>query len=163
MSQSKGPHFSDVLLKAGKRKWLNCIQLLGTPQTVAHQAPHSSEFSRPDTGVGCHFLFQGIFLTQRQPRSPTLKADSFLFEPWGKPIKSRGWGANRGRGQWETHRSQATTDLGILVEILMSTFLLDFQRYLFLTGVNTKDQRPQSFYAPSLRPHFWDIHRWGEG
>ena len=34
-----------------------------TPWTVARQAPLSMEFSRKDTGVGCYFLLQGIFLT----------------------------------------------------------------------------------------------------
>ena len=31
---------------------------------VAHQTPLSMGFPRQDTGVGCHFLLQGIFLTQ---------------------------------------------------------------------------------------------------
>ena len=35
-----------------------------TPQTVARQAPLSMGFSSKNTGVGCHFLLQGIFLTQ---------------------------------------------------------------------------------------------------
>ena len=30
----------------------------------SHQAPLSVEFTREDTGVGCHFLLQGIFPTQ---------------------------------------------------------------------------------------------------
>ena len=34
-----------------------------TPQTVAHQAPLSTEFSRQEYWC-CHFLFQGVFLTQ---------------------------------------------------------------------------------------------------
>ena len=34
------------------------------PLTAAHQARLSMEFSRQNTGVGCHFLLQGIFLTQ---------------------------------------------------------------------------------------------------
>ena len=33
------------------------------PQTVAHQAL-SMGFSRQEYGVGCHFLFLGIFPTQ---------------------------------------------------------------------------------------------------
>ena len=37
---------------------------LVTPWTVACQAPLSIAFSRQDTRVGCHFLLQGIFLTQ---------------------------------------------------------------------------------------------------
>ena len=35
-----------------------------TPRTVACQTPLSMGFSRQDTGVGCHFLLQGIFPTQ---------------------------------------------------------------------------------------------------
>ena len=35
-----------------------------TPWTEAHQAPLSTEFSGKNTGMGCHFLLQGIFLTQ---------------------------------------------------------------------------------------------------
>ena len=35
-----------------------------TPWTVARQAPLSMGFSRKITGVGCHFLLKGIFLTQ---------------------------------------------------------------------------------------------------
>ena len=35
-----------------------------TPRTAARQAPLSMGFSRQDTGVGCHSLLQGIFLSQ---------------------------------------------------------------------------------------------------
>ena len=35
-----------------------------TPWTVARQAPLSGDFSSKNTGVDCHFLLQGIFLTQ---------------------------------------------------------------------------------------------------
>ena len=35
-----------------------------TPWTVAHQAPLSIGFPGKNTRVGCHFLFQGIFLAQ---------------------------------------------------------------------------------------------------
>ena len=41
----------------------SCLTL-GTPLTVARQAPLSMGFFRQETGVGCHFLLQGIFLTQ---------------------------------------------------------------------------------------------------
>ena len=34
------------------------------PWTVTHQALLSMGFSRKDTGVGCHFPLQGMFLTQ---------------------------------------------------------------------------------------------------
>ena len=44
-------HFSHVLL---------CVTLW----TVAHQAPLSMGFSSKNTGVGCHFLLQGLFPIQ---------------------------------------------------------------------------------------------------
>ena len=44
---------------------LSHVQLFATPRTVAHQAPLSMGlFPSKNTGVGCHFLLQGIFLTQ---------------------------------------------------------------------------------------------------
>ena len=42
----------------------SCLTL-ATPWTAAHQAPLSWNFPVKNTGVGWHFLFQGIFLTQR--------------------------------------------------------------------------------------------------
>ena len=41
------------------------IQLFVTPWIVACQAPLSWDFPGKNTGVGCHFLLQGIFPTQR--------------------------------------------------------------------------------------------------
>ena len=39
-----------------------------------------------NTGVGCYFLLQGIFPTQRiEPGSPALQADSLPSEPRWKP------------------------------------------------------------------------------
>ena len=35
-----------------------------TPWTITHQALLSTEFSNKNTGVGCHFLLQGIFRTE---------------------------------------------------------------------------------------------------
>ena len=40
------------------------VRLFVTPWTVAHQALLSMEFSKQETGVGSHSLFQGIFLTR---------------------------------------------------------------------------------------------------
>ena len=52
-------------------KLLLLFSLLGisdsfvTPRTAAHQVPLSMGFSRQEYwNVGCHFLLQGIFLTQ---------------------------------------------------------------------------------------------------
>ena len=47
---------------------------------IGCQAPLSKEFSGKNTGVGCHFLLQGIFPTQgwnrMSPMSPALQAYS---------------------------------------------------------------------------------------
>ena len=40
------------------------VQLFVTPWTVAHQAPLPWDPPGKNTGVGCCFLHQGIFLTQ---------------------------------------------------------------------------------------------------
>ena len=57
---------------------LSCVWLLATPWSVACQAPLSMEFSGKNTGVGCHSLLQGIFLTQRSnPR--LLPCMQFLY------------------------------------------------------------------------------------
>ena len=56
-----------------------------TPWTVACQASLSMEFTRQDTGMGCHSFLQGIF----QGSNPSLlhwQADSFTTEPPRKPL-----------------------------------------------------------------------------
>ena len=47
-----------------KVKSLSHVQLFATPWTVAYQAPPSMEFPRQEYWSGCHYLLQGIFLTQ---------------------------------------------------------------------------------------------------
>ena len=50
---------------------------LATTWTVACQVPLSMEFPAPkNTGVGCHFLFHGIFLAQGSNPCLILQADS---------------------------------------------------------------------------------------
>ena len=49
------------------------------------------DFPGKNTGVGCHFLLQRIFLTQglrASPASLALQIDSLPSEPAGKPSKS---------------------------------------------------------------------------
>ena len=50
-----------------KVKLLSHVQLFATPWTAAHHAPPSVHgiFQARILGVGCHFLLQGIFVTQR--------------------------------------------------------------------------------------------------
>ena len=43
---------------------LSRVLLLVAPWNVAHQAPLSWNFPGKNSGAGCHFLLQGIFLTQ---------------------------------------------------------------------------------------------------
>ena len=49
-----------------ERKW-SCSVMSDSlqPKGYSHQAPQSLGFSGRSTGVGCHFLLHGIFLTQR--------------------------------------------------------------------------------------------------
>ena len=50
--------------KEVKVKSLSHVRLFATPWAVAYQASLSMDFSGKNTGVGCHFLFQEIFLFQ---------------------------------------------------------------------------------------------------
>ena len=59
---------------------LSRIQLFATQGSIAHQAPLSTGFSSKNTGVGCHFLLQGI-----ETASPALQADSLPLSPQGRP------------------------------------------------------------------------------
>ena len=43
---------------------LSRVWLFAAPWTIAHQAPLSMDFPGESTGVGCHLLLRGIFLTQ---------------------------------------------------------------------------------------------------
>ena len=68
-------------------------QLCQTPWTVAHQAPLSRDFPGKNTGVGCHFLLQGIFITQGlNPHLLRLlhwQVDSLPLSHQGRPL----WGS----------------------------------------------------------------------
>ena len=57
-----------------------------TPWTVGHQAPLPWDFPGNNTGVGCHFLLQGIFPTQGS--NPSLlhwQVDSLQLSHQGSP------------------------------------------------------------------------------
>ena len=51
-------------MKTFKGKSLSPVQPFATPWTVAYQAFCPWDFPGKSTGVGCHFLPQGVFLTQ---------------------------------------------------------------------------------------------------
>ena len=63
------------------------FKLFVTPWTVAHQVPPSMGFSGKNTGVGCHFLLQGTFLTQGLNLCSPALAESLPTEPLGKPFE----------------------------------------------------------------------------
>ena len=52
------------LTSSMKVKSLSLVWLFATPWTIAYQAPGPWDFPGKSTGVCCHFLLQGIFLTQ---------------------------------------------------------------------------------------------------
>ena len=72
---------------------LSHVQLFATPWTVAHQAPLSMEFSRPEcqSGLPCPTPVD-LPNPQIKSRSPALQADSLPAEPQGKP-KNTGMGS----------------------------------------------------------------------
>ena len=65
-----------------KVKSLSRVQLFATPQTVAHQASPSMEFSRQGHWSGLPFPSPGDLPDPRiKPGSPTLQADALPSEP----------------------------------------------------------------------------------
>ena len=56
--------FKSLQLLAIVAQSLNRVRLFTTQWTVAHQAPLCMGFLGKNIGVSCHFLHQGIFLTQ---------------------------------------------------------------------------------------------------
>ena len=61
---------------------LSHVQLSAIPWTVARQALRPWDSLGKNTGGGCHFLLQGIFLTQES----NLRLLVFTAEPAGKPL-----------------------------------------------------------------------------
>ena len=51
-------------MRHGMPSCFSLVRLCVTLWTVAHQAALSMGFSMQEHWSGCHFLFQGIFLTQ---------------------------------------------------------------------------------------------------
>ena len=67
--------------------WVS-VDLTESPWTVAYQAPLFMGFPRlKNTGVGCHFLLQGLFpgMEPVSLASPALVGRFFTTEPLGKP------------------------------------------------------------------------------
>ena len=75
-------------LKKVKVKLLSRVRLFATPWTVTYQASLSMGFfSGKSTGVGCHFLLQGIFSTQgSNPGLPPCRQMPLPSEPPGENL-----------------------------------------------------------------------------
>ena len=106
--QSKNTHVGAKALQRWVRNLLNkmcyfpvcCaqspshVQLFATPWTVAHQAPLWNSSGR-NPGVGCHFLLQGVFLTQGLNLCPLHLLDwqaDYQCATWGLYIFSESGG-----------------------------------------------------------------------
>ena len=90
--------------------WFKCT-LFGTPWTVTYQIPPSMGFS--NTGVGCHFLLQGIFLTQGSNLGlPHCRQMLYCLSHQGSPIISINGGKSQISSIIKSH-SQNEMNLGI--------------------------------------------------
>ena len=66
---------------------LSCVGVFATPQTEAHKAPLSMEFSRQGYWSGLPFSPPGDLPDPGiKPESPALQAGSLLSEPLGNPL-----------------------------------------------------------------------------
>ena len=66
------------------------VRLFATPWTVVYQALPSMGYSRLNTGMGCHFLLQGIFLTQGlNPGLPHCRQMLYHLSHQGSPPKPK--------------------------------------------------------------------------
>ena len=63
----------------------SCVRLFATVRTVVRQAPLSGDSPGKNTGVGCHALLQGIFLTQGSNSVFSIAVKFFTTELPGKP------------------------------------------------------------------------------
>ena len=68
LSHKEIPYLYVIAYFNVKVKLLSCVRLFVTLWTVAHQASSFMGYSRQEY-QGCHFLLQGIFLTQRSNSS----------------------------------------------------------------------------------------------
>ena len=70
-----------------KVKPLSRVQLFATPWTIAHQAPPSMGFSRPEYWSGLPFPSPGDLPDPGiEPGSPASQADALLSEPRSEPM-----------------------------------------------------------------------------
>ena len=90
------------------------------------------DFSGKSTGVGCHFLLQGLFLTQGSNQSlPPLQADILPYEPPGKPLAP-------------------SSLFNIFTQIISNSFFFPWHLFLWLRGLffpGGSDGKASAYYA----------------
>jgi len=81
---------SSVVKLSPRLKFLSRVWLFATPWTIAHQAPPSMGFSRPEYWNGLPFPSPGDLPNPGiEPRSLALRADALPSEPPGNPRLSQ--------------------------------------------------------------------------
>ena len=81
-----GTYLSKLGERDSKSEFTQSCLTFATPRTVARPGPSvHGDFPGKNTGVGCHFLRQGIFLSRGlSPGLLPLQADALPFAPPGK-------------------------------------------------------------------------------
>ena len=109
----------------------SCLTL-ATPWTVAHQASLSMEFSRKNTGVGCHSFCQGELPDPGiKPTSPILQVDSLPSEPPRKPLL---WREPQVRQRVKARNNDRTAT----VSCIMSRLLQAWSYFILSTAIGYK-------------------------
>ena len=77
------------------------------------------DFLGKNTGVGCHFLLQGIFPTQGSNPSPALAGGFFTAKPPGKPIDLNKLASKQQAGQnaWELVPAMSTASSFLILRL----------------------------------------------
>ena len=137
--------------KKAKVKPLSHVRLSVAPGTVARQAPLSMrDFPGKNTGVGCHFLLQGIFLTQGWKPGLPHRRQTLLSEPPGKPT-----------GEQDVNNGKAGCAGGEgAQEPSCTNFLLNRSKHkdtrkTVLRGTRRVESRHTSHLLPSSSPAGW--------
>ena len=67
---------------------LSRVRLFATPWTITCQTPLLWDSPSENTGMGSHFLLQGIFMTHDRTGSPALQTDSLILNHQESPMWS---------------------------------------------------------------------------
>ena len=134
------------------------VQLFTIPWTVACQAPLSMDFPGKNTGVGCHFLLQGVFPTQgSNPHLLCLlhwQVDSLPLSHLGIPISEVN----------DTFKSEVNDTFIHLIMVVISPCIhisnilytyypLNIQKFLFVNYTSVKLGKKIVFLDQSQKCH----------